>query len=158
MRQVVRMLLTICLALLPASATAQTVRKEATGKAAAKALQAKFAASSGMHIMVDTGEAPEASRYYDRIQKLMKFDLVGPAPGYPFLADLTKLLGHFGYSITAADLEKTSPGDLMSKLPNGVLASRFFAPKIVDYSGTLDPSSGQFRDVRFVLDGASWFG
>lgn len=150
MRQIVRMLLVIGLALLSASATAQTGRKETSGKATARALQAKFAASSGIHLLIDIGEGGEASLYYDRIQKLMKFDLVGPAPDYPLLADLTKLLSHFGYSITAKELETSTPDELMSKLPNGVLASRFFAPKIVDYSGTLG-SSGQFTKVPFDI-------
>jgi hypothetical protein len=87
-------------------------------------------ASSQVGIFVTPGTDNDAVKYYLRIAPLL-----GVGDTKRDLANLTTLLGHFGLSsLTADKLESTAPADLMSAFPNAILATRFFAPKIVDFN------------------------
>ena len=94
--------------------------------------------SSGRKILVETGDLKSAKAYYDRIKPQIGLD--------PQASDLGSLVAHLGYTnLLASDVESLDPQAMMVRFP-GVLASRFFAPKIVNFNAANAPSPG--RDVH----------
>ena len=106
-------------------------------------------ASNGIGIRIELGSETEAKVYYARIQGKLGLPLVDASSGNAPIADLDKLLKHFGYAISAADVEGMNSVELTANLQNDALVSRFFAPKIVDYTGTLNEATGEFQNVKF---------
>jgi hypothetical protein len=82
-------------------------------------------------ILVATGSDSDAIKYYQRISPLL-----GVGDTKTDLPTLSSLSAHFGFSsLTAEKLEIMTSLELMAAFPNDqVLASRFFAPKIVDFN------------------------
>jgi len=92
--------------------------------------------SSGIGVLISPGDDAEAIAYYQRISGKL-----GVTDTRTNLSSLTALLSHLGVKLTAEQFEAATPTDLMTAFPkDSVLASRFFAPKIVNFnSPTGDP-------------------
>lgn len=91
---------------------------------------------------IDMGSAADAERYYARIGEMLRFDGRKPPP------DLDALLEYTGYSdLKALDIERRSPGALMSLAGDDILAASFFAPKITDVAGIAHPVKYGWRKV-----------
>jgi hypothetical protein len=131
-----------------------------TGQSSRAKIESVFQSSPDFSIFVEPGIQNDSVAYYTRIQKKMAINLLDQA-GSP-VGTLDQLIAHFGYAgLSANDFEKLISSDLMpndtssfNKLSNlvsdpikfknnlkldsfsndNVLVSRFFAPKIVDYS------------------------
>ena len=80
----------------------------------------------GFKILVQPGDLSTAKAYYARIGSAIGFD--------PEQSDLNTLIAHFGYTgISANELETLDSKTLMTREPS-LIASRFFAPKIVNFN------------------------
>lgn len=147
------------LAILPFHSDAQAPAGRASRAASAKEAMASIS------IFVDKGDRERALQYYRRISSKLSFPLLDPADKP--VADMNQLVEYLGYrGISAADLETLDPELLMPRtqeeferlagrvknsalftasrkledFQNGnLLASRFFAPKIVDYTKSSVP-------------------
>lgn len=102
-------------------------------------------ASGDFEILVDQGTVEDAAVYAQYIS-----DKLGIAPS----ATLDQVLAFVGYgSITGREVEVTASDDLMRRFPGEVLATRFFAPKIIDVSDIGGPPDtkdlGWRKLVRF---------
>lgn len=93
--------------------------------------RADFVVSSpDIGILISPGNAVAAKAYYKRIAPKL-----GVKDTEKDLSTLTFLLNHFGVKQTAEQFELATPSELMTAFPNDqILASRFFAPKIVDFN------------------------
>ena len=93
---------------------------------------------AGFKILVETGDENSAKAYYSGLKTKIGFD--------PETSDLGGLVTYFGYAnLSPTDLEGLDPKALMRNQP-GILAARFFAPKIVDFNAQ-NPVSPD-RDVH----------
>lgn len=139
---------------------------------------------SSVSILVNPGEEAEAIKYYQRLQNRIELQLLD-ASNNP-TANLDQLINHFGFQgISAKDLEELPsfalmPSDdaafdalaaqvtdpvafktlltLESFENDNVLVSRFFAPKIVDYSALQPFTPGWRKLVRLkALPGSPAF-
>lgn len=81
---------------------------------------------SDFQILISPGTPEEAAKYAQHI----KDDL-----GIELNANLDAVLKFCGYDpLTAREIETTPSDQLMARFPGDVVASRFFAPKIIDVS------------------------
>lgn len=139
---------------------------------------------SSVSILVNPGEPADAIKYYQRLQTRIGLQLLDESKNPS--ANLDQLIKHFGFQgISAKDLEELPSFDLMpsdsaafdalaarvtdpvqfkslltldSFKYDNVLASRFFAPKIVDYSTSTPFTPGRRKLVRIkALPGSTAF-
>src|SRR5258706_3188597 len=72
--------------------------------------------------------------------------------GIPIDANLDSLLKYCGYdNLTAREIEVTPSDQLMARFPGDIIASRFFAPKIIDVSNVGAPASQKKLGWRKVV-------
>jgi hypothetical protein len=113
----------------------------------------RAAAQSGhdLRVFVEQGHPSEARVYAGHIER---------AIGFPADGSLDRLLAFCGYPhVTGRELETLTPDALSARLTGRVLATRFFAPHIVDVSSIGGPASakelGWRKVVRLVVDATS---
>lgn len=167
--------LSVCFLLLPSSILAQSTADKAARVAASE---------SSVSILVNPGVPVEATAYYRRLQVRIGLPLIDAADN--LTANLDQLIKHFGFTgLSAKDLEELGSFDLMPSdtasfdalaarvsdpaafkasltfdafRNDNVLVSRFFAPKIVDYSSTPPFTPGWRKLVRLkALAGSDAF-
>lgn len=98
---------------------------------------------SQFHILIKSGSPQEAAQYAQHI----KDDL-----GIELNANLDDVLKFCGYdTLTGRDAEITTSDQLMARFPGDVVASRFFAPKIIDVSDVGGPANTKPLGWRKVV-------
>jgi len=155
----------------PGERATQLTKRAATGSS--KALREKNAklAEKSVSIFIEPGDLSEAQKYYNRISQRLGLRLLDQANNILPEANLTELINYLGYEgLVAGDLEALPSADLMPRDSSGftllsqkvsdsatfvakrtladfandnVLVSRFFAPKIVDYTKVESPTATQ---------------
>jgi hypothetical protein len=100
-------------------------------------------------IRINAGSPEEAATYAQEIKDNLGIELN---------ANLDNVLKLCGYgALTGRDVEITPPDQLMAPFPGDVVASRFFAPKIIDVSDVGAPANtkqlGWRKVVRFRVKG-----
>jgi hypothetical protein len=107
--------------------------------------------SQDLRLFVDPGTAVEAADYARHVESVL---------GFPAAGTLDELLAYCGVAgVTARELETLRPDELQARLAGRVLATRFFAPKIIDVSSVGGPAAtkdlGWRKLVRLAVDPAS---